>query len=153
MKTTDAKTMTREQLEAYCDALEEQAKAQIESYHVLAEKYFALRERMQEDDEDEGNTTDKEKELRRDLHILYHDFAESLIGWRRIAERIRRDEERAHEALRTGGNVEGRIHDMARWAGAIDRKAAEQAAALKLMKEIAEAATGEYLYLLDDIDD
>ena len=154
MKTTDTKTMSREELEEYCYVLELQAKAQVECYNSLLEKYYALRERIQDEDEDGGsNATDKEKELRRSLHILYHDFAESLDGWRRIAEHIRQDEDRAYEAVRTGGNVEGRIHDTARWAGAIDRKVGEQRAALGLIKEIAGAATGDWLYLLDDIDD
>ena len=155
MKTTDTKTMSREQLEAYCEALEGQAKRDADTINRLAVRYSALLDRLQkyEDEDGGGNAADKEKDLRRCLHILYHDFAESLDGWRRIAAYIRQDEERAYEAVRTGAGVEGRIHDTARWAGAIERKTGEQRAALGLIREIAEAVTGDWLYLLDDIDD
>lgn len=119
-----------------------------------AEAVEALKRLMMNSEESaRAHAMRKEMELRSSLHILYHDFKASLDSWRRIAEYIREDAEKAYEAVRTGGNVEGRIHDIAKWAGAIDRKTAQQRAALGLIKEIAEAATGDWLYLLDDIDD
>lgn len=156
-KATDVRTMSREQLEAYCDALEAQIKSLSEEADELRGDLDEMRERA-EDAEDERDAAEEQsgrapEEVRRWLHILYHDFAESLDGWRRIALHIRRDGERAFEALRTGGNTAGRIHDIVRWAGAVERRTGEQAAALGLMREIAEAVTGESLYLLDDIDD
>lgn len=156
-KTTDTAMMSREQLEMYCAALEEQVKSLSEEADELRGDLDEMRERA-EDAEDERDAAEEQsgrapEEVRRWLHILYHDFAESLDGWRRIALHIRRDGERAFEALRTGGNTAGRIHDIVRWAGAVERRTGEQAAALGLMREIAEAVTGESLYLLDDIDD
>ncbi len=156
-KATDVRTMSREQLEAYCDALEAQIKSLSEEADELRGDLDEMRERA-EDAEDERDAAEEQsgrapEEVRRWLHILYHDFAEALDGWRRIALHIRRDGERAFEALRTGGNTAGRIHDIVRWAGAVERRTGEQAAALGLMREIAEAVTGESLYLLDDIDD
>ncbi len=156
-KTTDTATMSREQLEMYCAALEEQAKSLSEEADELRGDLDEMRERA-EDAEDERGAAEEQsgrapEEVRRWLHILYHDFAEALGGWRRIALHIRRDGERAFEAVKTGNNVEGRIYDIVRWAGAVERKTGEQAAALGLMREIAEAVTGESLYLLDDIDD
>lgn len=161
-KATDVRTMSREQLEAYCDALEAQIKSLSEEADELRDDLDEMRERAEdaeaERDEAERDAAEEQsgrapEEVRRWLHILYHDFAEALDGWRRIALHIRRDGERAFEALRTGGNTAGRIHDIVRWAGAVERKTGEQAAALGLMREIAEAVTGESLYLLDDIDD
>lgn len=156
-KTTDTATMSREQLEAYCAALEEQVKSLSEEADELRGDLDEMRGRA-EDAEDERGAAEEQsgrapEEVRRWLHILYHDFAEALDGWRRIALHIRRDGERAFEAVKTGNNVEGRIYDIVRWAGAVERKTGEQAAALGLMREIAEAVTGESLYLLDDIDD
>lgn len=156
-KTTDTATMSREQLEMYCAALEEQVKSLSEEADELRDDLDEMRERA-EDAEDERGAAEEQsgrapEEVRRWLHILYHDFAEALDGWRRIALHIRRDGERAFEAVKTGNNVEGRIYDIARWAGAVERRTGEQAAALGLMREIAEAVTGESLYLLDDIDD
>ena len=156
-KATDVRTMSREQLEAYCDALEEQVKSLSEEADELRGDLDEMRERA-EDAEDERGAAEEQsgrapEEVRRWLHILYHDFAEALDGWRRIALHIRRDGERAFEAVKTGNNVEGRIYDIVRWAGAVERRTGEQAAALGLMREIAEAVTGESLYLLDDIDD
>lgn len=156
-KATDVRTMSREQLEAYCDALEAQIKSLSEEADELRGDLDEMRERAEdaeaERDEAEEQSGRAPEEVRRWLHILYHDFAEALGGWRRIALHIRRDGERAFEAVKTGNNVEGRIYDIARWAGAVERKTGEQAAALGLMREIAEAVTGESLYLLDDIDD
>lgn len=156
-KTTDTATMSREQLEMYCAALEEQVKSLSEEADELRGDLDEMRERA-EDAEDERDAAEEQsgrapEEVRRWLHILYHDFAEALDGWRRIALHIRRDGERAFEAVKTGNNVEGRIYDIVRWAGAVERRTGEQAAALGLMREIAEAVTGESLYLLDDIDD
>lgn len=156
-KTTDTATMSREQLEMHCAALEEQVKSLSEEADELRGDLDEMRERA-EDAEDERGAAEEQsgrapEEVRRWLHILYHDFAEALDGWRRIALHIRRDGERAFEAVKTGNNVEGRIYDIVRWAGAVERKTGEQAAALGLMREIAEAVTGESLYLLDDIDD
>lgn len=156
-KATDVRTMSREQLEAYCDALEAQIKSLSEEADELRGDLDEMRERA-EDAEDERDAAEEQsgrapEEVRRWLHILYHDFAEALDGWRRIALHIRRDGERAFEAVKTGNNVVGRIHDIVRWAGAVERRTGEQAAALGLMREIAEAVTGESLYLLDDIDD
>lgn len=156
-KTTDTATMSREQLEMYCAALEEQVKSLSEEADELRGDLDEMRGRA-EDAEDERGAAEEQsgrapEEVRRWLHILYHDFAEALDGWRRIALHIRRDGERAFEAVKTGNNVEGRIYDIVRWAGAVERKTGEQAAALGLMREIAEAVTGESLYLLDDIDD
>lgn len=156
-KTTDTAMMSREQLEMYCAALEEQVKSLSEEADELRGDLDEMRERA-EDAEDERDAAEEQsgrapEEVRRWLHILYHDFAEALDGWRRIALHIRRDGERAFEAVKTGNNVEGRIYDIVRWAGAVERRTGEQAAALGLMREIAEAVTGESLYLLDDIDD
>lgn len=156
-KATDVRTMSREQLEMYCAALEEQVKSLSEEADELRGDLDEMRERA-EDAEDERGAAEEQsgrapEEVRRWLHILYHDFAEALDGWRRIALHIRRDGERAFEAVKTGNNVEGRIYDIVRWAGAVERRTGEQAAALGLMREIAEAVTGESLYLLDDIDD
>ena len=156
-KTTDTAMMSREQLEMYCAALEEQVKSLSEEADELRGDLDEMRERA-EDAEAERDAAEEQsgrapEEVRRWLHILYHDFAEALDGWRRIALHIRRDGERAFEAVKTGNNVEGRIYDIVRWAGAVERRTGEQAAALGLMREIAEAVTGESLYLLDDIDD
>lgn len=153
-KATDVRTMSREQLEAYCDALEEQVKSLSEEADELRDDLDEMRERAEDErDAAEEQSGRAPEEVRRWLHILYHDFAEALDGWRRIALHIRRDGERAFEAVKTGNNVEGRIYDIVRWAGAVERRTGEQAAALGLMREIAEAVTGESLYLLDDIDD
>ena len=156
-KTTDTAMMSREQLEMYCAALEEQVKSLSEEADELRGDLDEMRERA-EDAEAERDAAEEQsgrapEEVRRWLHILYHDFAEALDGWRRIALHIRRDGERAFEAVKTGNSVEGRIYDIVRWAGAVERRTGEQAAALGLMREIAEAVTGESLYLLDDIDD
>ena len=150
-KTTDTAMMSREQLEMYCAALEEQVKSLSEEADELRDDLDEMRERAEDAEEEQSGRAPEE--VRRWLHILYHDFAEALDGWRRIALHIRRDGERAFEAVKTGNNVEGRIYDIARWAGAVERRTGEQAAALGLMREIAEAVTGESLYLLDDIDD
>ena len=150
-KTTDTAMMSREQLEMYCAALEEQVKSLSEEADELRDDLDEMRESAEDAEEEQSGRAPEE--VRRWLHILYHDFAEALDGWRRIALHIRRDGERAFEAVKTGNNVEGRIYDIARWAGAVERRTGEQAAALGLMREIAEAVTGESLYLLDDIDD
>lgn len=153
-KTTDTAMMSREQLEMYCAALEEQVKSLSGEAGELRGDLDGTRERAEDGrDAAEEQGGRAPEEVRRWLHILYHDFAESLGGWRRIALHIRRDGERALEAVKTGNNVEGRIYDIVRWAGAVERKTGEQAAALGLMREIAEAVTGESLYLLGDIDD
>lgn len=156
-KATDVRTMSREQLEAYCDALEAQIKSLSEEADELRDDLDEMRERAEDAEAERGAAEEQSgrapEEVRRWLHILYHDFAESLDGWRRIALHIRRDGERALEAVKTGNSVEGRIYDIVRWAGAVERRTGEQAAALGLMREIAEAVTGESLYLLDDIDD
>lgn len=156
-KTTDTATMSREQLEMYCAALEEQVKSLSEEADELRGDLDEMRERAEDAEAERGAAEEQSgrapEEVRRWLHILYHDFAEALDGWRRIALHIRRDGERAFEAVKTGNNVEGRIYDIVRWAGAVERRTGEQAAALGLMREIAEAVTGESLYLLDDIDD
>ena len=156
-KATDVRTMSREQLEAYCDALEAQIKSLSEEADELRDDLDEMRERAEDAEAERGAAEEQSGrapgEVRRWLHILYHDFAEALDGWRRIALHIRRDGERAFEAVKTGNNVEGRIYDIVRWAGAVERRTGEQAAALGLMREIAEAVTGESLYLLDDIDD
>lgn len=156
---TDAAMMSREQLEMYCAALEEQVKSLSEENEAMGDLLAEMTERAERAEEERDEAEEEpggrmgDEGLRRSLHILYHDFAEALNGWRRIAGHIRRDGERAFDAVQTGGNVAGRIHDIARWAGAVERKTGEQAAVLGLVREIAQAATGEWLYLLDDIDD
>ena len=54
MKTTDTKTMSREELEAYCEALEGQAKRDADTVNRLAVRYSALLDRLQKYEDEDG---------------------------------------------------------------------------------------------------